>query len=233
MTSTAPVPLPAALAVEIEPFTDDELDAAIDAIWAGEVDAIPAKVGNFELTDEGRAEWAMRKLVEYSLRVRDIDARHDDWVERIERNRAEEKRRWEARAAVFDKVLERYAVLRRAANEKDATIHLPSGTVSTKKPKAPTVHIGNEEAFARWARTNLPPDERDKVLVEVPKVYVSELRKLHVRVQEVPKNDDDPGGPTEMVVQWSRTGDGPWKRVVGTYAEKPTVKPTVSPDLSR
>lgn len=232
MAST-PVPIPAALAVEIEPFTDEELDAAIDAILAGDEQAVPAKVGSFELTDEARAEWAMRKLQEYGIRLAEENRQRDEWVERIEANRREVTGRLEARSRVFVVALERYAVLRRQANEKDATISLPSGTVKTTKATKPSVHIGNEEAFARWARTNLPPEERDKVIVDVPKVYISELRKLHVRTVEVPVDPKDPGGRAELVVQWSRTGDGPWKRVGGVYAEKPTIKPTVTPDLSR
>lgn len=228
-----PVPIPAALAVEIEPFTDEELDAAIDAMLAGDVDAVPAKVGNFELSDEARAEWAMRKVREYRLRLAEIKRQHDDWVARIEQNREEVSGRLEARVRVFDVALERYAILRRVANEKDATIALPSGKLKTTRDKQPTVHIGNEEAFARWCRANLPPDVRAKVVVDIPKLYISEFRKLHTRVVEVPKDPDDPRGPQEMIVQWSPTGDEPWRRVTGAYAEKPKIKPTVSPDLSR
>lgn len=219
--ASAPDPLPANLAVEIEPFTDDELDTAIDAIWANTPDDIPAAVGTFLLSDEGRAEWAMRKLRGFSLRLVEVNRQHDDWVARIEGNREALTVRLDARVTVFRTALERYGVLRRKANKDDATIRLPSGVVKTTESKRPVVSFSDETRFATWARRHLPPEQLANVVKDIPKLYIMELRKLHLRV-------------VDEGVQWSADGKTDWVLIDGVTSEPAgIVKPSVTPDLTR
>lgn len=222
MPSSSPVPIPAHLAVEIEPFTDDELDEAIDRIWEGARDRIPAKVGQFELSDEGRAEWAMRKLAAFRSRLKEIGDQFDDWAERIETERAIQTRRLEARCVVFEGALKQYGVNRRGPKGENATTNLPSGTIKTQLATKPTIDFADEAAFARWARRTLPDDQLAEVIKENPKVYILKFRKLHVRARKVGES---------YVVEWSETGDEPWVVVPGASATDPVVKPSVTPRL--
>lgn len=221
------VPIPAHLAVAIEPFTDDELDEAIDAIWRGEEP--PAKIGSFEISDEGRAEWAMRKLVGFQGRVNEINRWHDDWAERIENDRQEQLRRVTARVTIFQTVLEQYGKLRRIADPKNnATTYLPSGTIKTTLGTKPTVHIDDDAKFAAWALTNIPEDQRGPVVKLIPKVYVMEFRKLLTRIGKRKGGPDDGA----EIVEFAATEKGPWVEVKGVRVEQPEIKPSVHPDLS-
>ncbi len=218
-------PIPAALAVEIEPFGDDELDEAIDAIWAGQ--EVPAKIGNFELTDDARAEWAMRKVADWQLRVNEINMQAEEWKLRIEQHRIEQTRRLEARIAVFEIPLAQYGINHRLRT-KEATTTLPSGKIKTTQSKTATVFIDSdrEAQFVKWAQAHLPEEQLDVVVKFTPKTYVSELRKLKLRVVDAPDG--------EHVVEWSPDGEKDWTKVEGVYVEIPgKIKPTVTPDLHR
>lgn len=225
MPPQSATPIPAALAVEIEPFGDDELDEAIDAIWAGQ--EVPAKIGTFELTDDARAEWAMRKVADWQLRVNEINMQAEEWKARIEQDRVERTRRLEARIAVFEIPLAQYGINRRIAT-KEATTTLPSGKIKTTQSKTATVFIDadREALFVKWCEEHLPEEQRAGVVKYTPKTYVSELRKLHLRVV------DAAGGA--KVVEWSPDGEKGWTKVEGVYVEMPgKIKPTVTPNLHR
>lgn len=210
-------PLPAELAVPVEPFTDDELDAALDAVLRGKPDEVPAKIGSFELTDDSRAEWAMRKLSDLVNREAEFKDQAAEWRDRINQWEAERVRLLQMRAQVFIQALEAYGVNKRARDENDKTTTLPSGVIKTTRPKAASVHIGNEAAVIEWAQKNLPAAIRDLVVKTNPKAYVSELRKI-VKVVR---------GKTGVRVEY----EGQF--VPGVFTQEPETTAAATPNLYR
>lgn len=206
----AALPLPPALAIRDEPFTDEDLDDFIDARAAGL--PAPAAVGKFIIDDDSKAEWAGR-------RFRDIDAARDaaieqanQWSEQIDEWLDAELARLGPRAAVFEEALKRYAINRRTADEKNnKTTSLPSVTVSTRKPTTSTVHIANQEVVEAWART-LDADALRAVAKITIEVQVSKLRK----VAEVPKG--------KTVALYVPTGEA----IPGTYVTPPETTASVA-----
>jgi phage host-nuclease inhibitor protein Gam len=205
MADHLPIPLPASLAAIIEPFTDDELDAAIVAQVEGR--EVPAKVGNFAIDTDPKAEWALRKLAALDARRMEIIETHQAWIAQIEQSLAENVARIDPRVEVFRNALEQYAKNKRAEDDRAKTIQLPSGTVSTTRTQKPSVHIANEEAVLKWAMNALNQNDYERVVKLSPKVLVSKLREIvDITVNE-----------RGHAVVWRETGE----YVPGVYVEEP------------
>lgn len=201
MTQTD-LPLPAELAVDTEPLSEPELErmaelalqvadeAGLDVAEAvdGYVVSGPAQAtepaGRWAITDEGSAEWAMRKLAAAHVEVHQLGEQATEWSRRITEWFMQRARPLQARGRFFEAHLERYAMERRAADPKAKTLTLPSGQVRTRAT-APRVTITDEGSLLSWLRSEQGQVVPAEVVEVVEKVRVSELRDHVTAVQLV------------------------------------------------
>lgn len=214
-------PLPPQLAIPIEPLTEAEVNEAIEVIRHDEDRALlPARVRNFELDTVPKAEWAMRHSVAAHTALEELEADAKAWHAQIDSYVADLRGALDARIELFDGALEQYAKNRRALNEKDKTIKLPSGEIATRKASTGVVHVGNEETFIAWANAALDPEEFALAVKTNPKVLVKGVREIVDVVHNAEQG-------TYRVVH-RKTGSVP----PGVYVEPPgaigaTVKPKI------
>lgn len=232
-----PMPIPAELALDQEPFHQavldqwaayvaaDAEDAALDAgALARDVldtvrDGDGDELGRWQITDDGAAEWAMRHVVALNVERSQLAAQADEWVRRIRLWFDQAARPIDAKIGFFTSHLERYALRRRAEDPKVKTIALPSGRVATRA-SSPTVAVYDEEQLLAWCKENLEPDEAATVIRTTEKVLVAELRH-HVVLVEVPTSvvvspcgcitrpihPPDPATGMESPVEWQTAGE--------------------------
>lgn len=140
--------IPAELALDEEPFVDDD----IDRITGGYPDG-PA--GRWSIRDDGAAEWAMRKLAAVLAEERELEERRDEWLQKIigwfDRRHAV----LVPRRQFFEGHLERYQETRRTADPKAKTLVLPSGEVRSRLSSAKAA-VENPGSFVRWAIDHAP-----------------------------------------------------------------------------
>lgn len=206
----AALPLPPALAIREEPFSEEELDEAVDALAAGL--PVPAAVGKFIIDDDAKAEWAGRHFKAFETqRVAAID-QATEWHDQIGEWLQAELARLDPRIGIFEEALKRYAINRRQADEKNAkTTNLPSVIVRTHRSKTPIVHIGNLDAVTEWARGLTAAELREVAKITV-EVQITKLRK----VAGVLKG--------KTVAVYDKTGDV----IPGTYVTPPETAASVS-----
>lgn len=144
-------PIPAELSLDA-PDWALELD---EAILAG-VEVEPDRRERWRIGSDEQAEWAMRKLAFLGIRHQEVAARAVGWRERIDEWERAELKRITPGVAHFRAMLEEYGILERERDESRATVHVPSGEVSTRKPKTAAVIVVDEEAFIEWAEDMLP-----------------------------------------------------------------------------
>jgi hypothetical protein len=212
--SAAELPIPAELAMDAPPLTDDDLDAYFgylaehedsdaeldhvaeqpEAYRADIVEALPAH--RFRIVDDGQAEWAMRKLAAAEAELEELRLRAEDWKERIQAWFDQAARRPQRSAAFFTGHLESYAVARREATGA-ATVTLPSGVVRTsgRKPAAEVADAREVASLLDRAAVGAESVAWKKALDAVesenlwrwePKVSIGELRRLvHVEERKV------------------------------------------------
>lgn len=136
-------PIPPELALDAEPLSERELDAVDQGEHA------PDSVLRWQITDDGAAEWAMRKLADVQSQVAELEARRDGWMAKIAAWFDQATKPLSSRAEFFGAHLESYA-LRRREEDGIKTVRLPSGSVSTRQP-GPRVVVRDEAAFRAWA----------------------------------------------------------------------------------
>jgi hypothetical protein len=183
--------LPAALAISLEPFDDDELDAALAVDSEDEpvhhtLDPyVPAPL-RWEIEDGRAAEWAMRKLaackVDLVARLREASwysAQIDAW-------REQETKPLIRRANYFENLLADYAY--RIRTESDAavkTVSLPSGKIETRgKDDGGKIVLDDREAFMRWVE-EVVPLFAEKLFARLEPRPITEIRE-HVKLVKVP-----------------------------------------------
>lgn len=136
-------------------------------------DSAAAKAKRWEITDQGAATWAMRKLAAAKAAQMQIltdylaeKKRLDRWLDRAQRPHANT-------VAFMQDRLERWALRQREANPRQATFHTPAGSVETRVPSKPwTVEVADKEMLLRWALAN----QRDD-LIRPTLQPVTEIRK--------------------------------------------------------
>lgn len=161
-------PIPATLAVDVEPFTDDELDEALDVIGDESHPPVPeSKPGRFVADDDSAAEWAARKYAAEQSTISAVRSQATEWRERINDWEAAETIRARKRATFFEQHLIAYIARRRAESEfvrKDGTVDwrvksvsLPSATLKSSRRSA-RVKVGESEgaeaAAVEWCEAN-------------------------------------------------------------------------------
>lgn len=171
-------PIPADLSPDAPEFAQ-ELD---EAILSGIEPPEPAQ--KWEIRSTGQAEWAMRKLAVLKDRERDVQLQAIAWRERIEQWEREELKRTAPGVEYFTGHLERYGLENRILTGR-ASVPLPSGEISTRQPKTPTVVVVDEEALLQWLADNLPTSTYEAVVQVTHKPKILELRR-NVEARPVP-----------------------------------------------
>lgn len=186
------LPIPAELAVEHEPFDDDELGLALElgALESEDPDTLTdearrrQEVHRWVPTDTGAAEWAMRKLAEVDRNRDAITVQAAEWQARIDRWHDRMVKALDTRAEFFGGTLTTYGIAERQRTGQ-ATVHLPSGSIQTTDRKA-RPKVADREAAAESAAANLEGDDLAAV-VETPKppAPVAKATELAKRVRIV------------------------------------------------
>ena len=165
-----------------EPFTDEELLAALDGDLTPEEVAAPLR---WTVEDDGSAEWALRKLTEALDEAAALDASlaafvapFHEWAERERSGRKIPERvaRWTA-------LLQDYAIRRREAT-KEATLWLPSGKIATTGRKA-APEIEDPEAVVEWARARSEDGKGGGLVETTTRPKAREISEI-IRVAERP-----------------------------------------------
>lgn len=191
MTITDPIPAALALPGEAEPLSEEQIEQGLQSWEPSEGGQLPyaeeepdtlreelRPVARFEITDDGLAEWGLRKLAEIEAREGEIEERAEGWIEEIRAWRAQQLAPLSRRRAFFEGHLTAY--LRRLRAESGGKIKsrsLPSGTIKSTG-SGPKVAIADEAAVIAWAREHLEGEELEAVVKVVEKAQVSELRKI-------------------------------------------------------
>ena len=205
-----PLPIPAELAVEAEPFDDETLDLALagattvtqlDDGVPGETTYVRAEVERWSVTDDGSAEWALRRLAEARQQVATLTRQAEEWRARIDAWHARMLGPLERRVEFFEGHLKRYALDRRLDDPRAKSLILPSGRIQTREAK-PRVVVADPDAWQDWAEGN-PADPSVRHSFEVAKRELAQVTAWSERAV-----DDGAGGQrVELVVTHKVTGE--------------------------
>lgn len=151
----------------------DEFDPAPPAAY------VPYDRERFRITDDGAAEWAIRKLhtlrskMEENRRIAEAERqRIESWLEHANEALTDD-------AHYFEGILGEYALTQRVEADRKS-ITLPHGTVKTRASRR-RYDVADAESFLAWARDNAPHLIR---VTEAPKKSefgeVLDVREGHV-----------------------------------------------------
>jgi hypothetical protein len=176
--------LPAALALDAEPFSDAELDNVLthpDDDVAKETNA-----GRFEVLDARSAEWTMRKLAGLQVEIAERLQEADWYATHIEQWKEQETKPLIRRARHFENLLADYAYrIRQKTDAAVKSISLPSGEISTRgKDGAVKIVLTDREEFMRWVDT-VVPTFAEKLFARLEPRPITEIRE-HVKLARVP-----------------------------------------------
>lgn len=124
--------------------------------WAGELEEalargdLPEPAQRFEIDSVGKAEWAMALVARLVKQRQLVREQAEEWRQPVDAWQRREEQRLGPAIEHFSVLLEGYAIERRLEDERQKTLDLPSGQVSTRKPGAPKVVIASEEELLAW-----------------------------------------------------------------------------------
>ena len=196
-------PIPAILAYpgeeplseeQLEAFEEEALAVAADlglnaaeaatlVFWPISEPEEESPIQAFAVSDDGLAEWAMRKLAEVEARELEVNERAAAWIEEIRLWKAAELKRLAPRRAFFEGHLTAYLrQLREESKGKVKSRKLPSGTIKSTGSK-PKVGVRDEAAVVAWALENLEGEDlaetvSSKILVTGLRQHASVSQKL-------------------------------------------------------
>lgn len=140
-------------------------------------DLAPAAAkGPWAVTDQGSAEWAMRKVRTATQAIARIDAQAIAWRAEVEEWREAEQRPHRATIERMSGLLEDWALREREAGGS-MTQRLPSGSVRTRQTGA-RVEVTDESAAIRWLAERAEDGELDAVTL----ADITELRLVRGRL---------------------------------------------------
>jgi len=117
----------------------------------------------FQVDDDSKADWALRKLASIRRKQAENKAIFDAEVKRVAEWLDKVNTALEMDSAYFEAILRPYALLQRSEGRK--SIVLPHGTIKTTSGRA-KVEIESEEAFLEWAKTSFPEVLRIKTEID-------------------------------------------------------------------
>jgi phage host-nuclease inhibitor protein Gam len=152
--------LPAFVALDEEPFSDDELDGYLtDAV-------VESPAHGWQVNSTGEAEWACAHLAETQTEIAKLHIQANEWYENIAEWLVAESKRHRDTAEFFRGRLEDYGHRRRREDPRCKTITLPSGEVKTRTVKDRVV-VEDEARLLRWLRENALEAVRVKESVDI------------------------------------------------------------------
>jgi hypothetical protein len=163
-------PIPADLAVDREPFTDDALDVALAEPADDGSDPRPTGADDWSITDNGSAEWAMRKVAAIAREQDQLTEQAADWTDRIQAWFEQANGRLAVRRSWLEAKLIDYQRRIREADPKSKTLFLPSGKVASSGHQA-RVKVVNDGVYVGWAQKAAPD-----TLETVYKVVASKVK---------------------------------------------------------
>lgn len=214
-TTTLPI-----LPLTRPPDVDDEVAERIARAIA-ELDSVPSDVARssgWSIDNLAAAEWAMRMRASALDRIREATDAVVAWRDQLNAWYDDATREDRRTAAVMGWFLEDYQLRRRAADDKLATLKLPSGRVTSTK-RQPTVELLDADAVLAWLEAEGIVD--GDLVDRSPRLRWAEVKKL---ARPVVVTDDD-GAIVETYAEFP-TGDGEWLRVpgIGVVAGHTTAK---------
>jgi phage host-nuclease inhibitor protein Gam len=124
----------------------------------------------FEVTDDQKADWALRKLAVIRRKQSENKSIYDAEIIRLTEWLSAVNTALDKDASYFEAILTPYALLERHNGRK--TLVLPHGTIKTTSGQ-PRVEIKSEEAFIAWASQNNP--ELLRIKTEIDKTALKAL----------------------------------------------------------
>lgn len=155
-------------------------------------------VQGFRVANIGQAEWAMRHLRDAIASVEQAEAQAAAWRDEIDRWLEQATRAARGSGAYFHGLLMDWGLRTRRADDKAATLPLPSGTVETTKRK-PAPKVDDAGALLAWAETWAP--DAVEVVPEVRRVPAAAAKALGEIVTVTPAGDDDTTGVLRFVAK--------------------------------
>lgn len=215
------IPIPAELAVEAEPLSDDELARYFDVHEAfTSASGLPehmrpqpseTEAGRWRIESDDAAEWALRKLAMARDEAARLREQADEWAARIEHWFVQAAREHVRTEAFMRERLEDYGLRRRDAGGA-ATLNLPSGTIKTTSSQ-PAVEVVDDATLALVLET---------ALGEPPRALSDEDAASYRAWREAwDKLVADSDEPVELVKRTPKVYVGPLRKLV-RVAELPT-----------
>ena len=124
----------------------------------------------FQVTDDQKADWAIRKLASVRRKQAENKKIYDAEIIRITEWLSSVNHALEKDASYFEAVLTPYALLQRSDGRK--TISLPHGTIKTTAGQ-PKIEIESEDRFIEWALVNDP--DLLKIKTDIDKTAIKAL----------------------------------------------------------
>jgi hypothetical protein len=116
--------------------------------------------GEFRITDQGGAIWAMRKIKSINARLVETKATATAEISRIREWAQAEEEKADRKRAFFEYLLKDYAERLRAEDPKFKTLKLPHGKIAFRK-QSPEFIRENDKLLA-WIKANRPEFVRVK-----------------------------------------------------------------------
>lgn len=160
---------------------EEAVDAATNEDQPWRLGQLPSSFGRFQVTDDGTAEWALRKAAEQDTRLDEIAAQAQGWRDEIDRWETQQGKAPTSFRAFLVAHLTAYMAARVDADQKLRTVSLPSGKLkaTSHKAKVGLSEIPDQLAeLIAWADENLEGEELDAVVKTTRKPMVSELAKI-------------------------------------------------------
>lgn len=171
------LPIPPELACDNEPLTDDQLDEYVAERLTILEDPDSAGVPHrWTITDDGAAEWALRRIAVIDAERADLNEKATAWRDRIQAWFDHATTPLDQRRDFFVFHLERYAYEQREATGRK-TLTFPSGKVASRESK-PAAIVVDEAAVIAWANANLPGELLESVVRTVVSVSLTGLRDV-------------------------------------------------------
>lgn len=124
----------------------------------------------FQVTDDQKADWALRKLAVIRRKQSENKSIYDAEIIRLTEWLSAVNTALDKDASYFEAILTPYALAERSNGRK--TLVLPHGTIKTTSGQ-PRVEIQSEEAFITWAKENNP--ELLRIKTEIDKTALKAL----------------------------------------------------------
>lgn len=155
-------------------------------------------------SDDSGAEWAMRNLARFTEQREAVRKQAAEWMRQIVEWLEREEKNLSRATTYFERVLQQYALARRAVDEDAKTLRLPSGEVRTTGHK-PKLTITDQDALIQFLKDTDHADlirTTEDVLVSTLNEHVKVLR--HPAIYTVSMDCGDRFDSVDTAVRFCR-----------------------------